>query len=96
MKKLLFLFTGIATAAGLTSCKKEYTCECAETSSYTSWNNPADNWDGTNTYTYLLDKQSKKDAEAECVSYNDSGSWNEYSYGGIVGFGSWDRVCNLK
>jgi hypothetical protein len=90
MKKLLFLFTGIATAAGLTSCKKEYTCECTYTSSYTSTIDPSYSYVDNSTFTYLLEKQSKNDATALCDSYSYSYYSND---GGIIE----DEVsCALK
>jgi hypothetical protein len=91
MKKLLFLFTGIATAAGLTSCKKVYTCECTYTYTYTSNTAGVDSHTETTTDFDDLDKQSKKDATAECESYEEdafiSYSWGTYSL---------DKDCNLK
>ena len=81
MKKLLFLFTGIATAAGLTSCKKSYECECTYTSSYTSTIDPSYSYVDTRNSTKLLEKQSKNDATALCDSYSYSYYSND---GGIV------------
>lgn len=57
MKKVLFLslvFGGLA----LTSCKKDYTCECKKNLGGMSW-----------AYTFDINDAKKKDAEAECT-YN--------------------------
>jgi len=91
MKKLLFLFTGIATAAGLTSCKKVYTCECTYTYTYTSNTAGVDSHTETTTYFDDLDKQSKKDATALCESYSESYS-SAYAYG----TSSIEKPCKLQ
>ncbi|RFC53294.1 hypothetical protein [Brumimicrobium aurantiacum] len=69
MKKVLFvglLFGGLA----LTSCKKEYTCECA-----TSSNMPGAS-EGSTSVT-IEDK--KKDAEDACEAMSTSVSSGEYT-----------------
>jgi hypothetical protein len=93
MKKLLFLFTGIATAAGLTSCKKSYVCECTHTLTVT-YSGAYSNYSYTDIRTHndLLDKQSKKDAAALCDSYSYSDT-SPASYGGTA---TDTYVCNLK
>ena len=54
MKKFV-LFVAVAATLGLTSCKKDWTCEC----SYT--------YDGeTETESYAINGKTKKDAEAQC------------------------------
>ncbi len=58
MKKVLFLTAVLALA--MTSCKKDYTCECVDS-------------DRTNPYdfSYTYKKVKKKDAEASCKAQND-------------------------
>jgi hypothetical protein len=69
MRKLLFLFSGIATSFGFSSCEKEYDCECDG------------QLNGVSIYSYTetLDKQSKSDAKAEC----DQGDYS-YTYYGMT------------
>lgn len=64
MKKLT-LFMSIATICGLTSCKKNYNCQCT--------GNPGTNSSNSTTYT-IRDTKSK--ATATCKSYVPS-AWNE-------------------
>lgn len=56
MKKYLSLIAAGALIFGLTSCKKDWNCECKTTYSDGS----------TTTFTTLIPKQTKKDAETAC------------------------------
>jgi hypothetical protein len=53
MKKVLLV--AAVAAFAMTSCKKEYTCECTTTSS-----------SGSTSSSVKLDKMKKKDAEKKC------------------------------
>jgi hypothetical protein len=55
MKKLV-LFVAVVATLGLTSCKKDWTCEC----SYT------DGDGNTQTTSTAISDKTKKDAEAQC------------------------------
>ncbi len=61
MKKLLLI--ALVVAAGLTSCKKSYTCDCKGSSIESD-------------KSYPLGKQKKKDAKDACDAYNKS--WKVY------------------
>lgn len=52
MKKFIAFFAMVAFAASVTSCKKDYTCECTD--------------DDGETFKYEYKKVSKKDAEEAC------------------------------
>ena len=67
MKKLTFLAAAAFIAASMTSCKKNYTCEC----SYTAFG-------ATQTYSATANLK-KKDAEAWCTSQAGSGTGYTYS-----------------
>jgi hypothetical protein len=58
MKKLFLSVAALAfIATSMTSCKKDYDCEC-------KWTDPTDNT--TETYTYQLKDVKKKDAKDAC------------------------------
>jgi hypothetical protein len=63
MKKQVLLIAAVAAFA-LTSCKKEYTCECTITDST-----------GSETSSIKLDKMKKKDAEKKCDEGDSSFSF---------------------
>ena len=55
MKKTIYLFSGLFTAAFSTSCTKDYTCECTVT--------------GTETYTYNGVTQTYTDTYVTSVNH---------------------------
>ena len=65
MKKIIMIAV-VGGAFALTSCKKDYTCECTATDTF--WN-----------ITYTAEMK-KKDAETWCTSWDNSGTgidgWN--------------------
>lgn len=66
MKKFALLFAaGAFVASSLTSCEKEYTCNCA-------WS------DGTGEISYTFEAK-KKDAEAACGDYETTINGETYS-----------------
>ena len=60
--KNLFIIAAVLVAFGATSCKKDYTCDCTY-----------DLLGVSQTISYDLGKQSKKDAEAACDVYSVTG-----------------------
>lgn len=56
MRKLTCLFSASAILLALTSCKKDWNCECTTTYSDGS----------TSTFTVVIPNQKKKDAETAC------------------------------
>ena len=55
MKKITLLAV-VLIAASFASCKKNYTCSCSDTDGYSA--------------DYSLGKQTKKNAQATCDSYD--------------------------
>lgn len=68
MKKLLILTAIIGAFTFLTSCEKDYTCECRTTNTIVSVNKK-----------YEIKDAKKKDAEAECNNYATTGTTLEFS-----------------
>ncbi|MCH9823096.1 hypothetical protein N8085_01330 [Salibacteraceae bacterium] len=61
MKKMLMIAAAGLMIAGMTSCKKDYVCECTFTSAFIS---------GSSSETI---NDTKKNAEEKCEGYNDTG-----------------------
>lgn len=55
MKKLLLAAVVLAGTASMTSCKKDYSCECTS---------------GTDTYKLEIQDAKKKDAKAACDTWS--------------------------
>ena len=67
MKKYLALFGGITTVLISTSCKKDYVCECTNSSSNSS---------SASISTTTVKDATKKQAKAYCVSTEDTSTYN--------------------
>ena len=59
MKKIILLASVAFVALSLSSCKKEWTCECTVSSTYAGTTT-------TETVSGKTDKMSKKDAKDKC------------------------------
>jgi len=81
MKKYIALFSAITAALISTSCKKDFVCECTET------NSTHTGIDGV--YTTTVKDATKKQAKANCVSTENTWSYN----GTDIVFSS---TCELK
>ena len=68
MKKYIALFGAISVALFSSSCKKDFVCEC------TSTNSTHTGIDGV--YTTTVKDATKKQAKANCVSTEDTFSYN--------------------
>lgn len=75
MKKIILL-AGVLLAVGttVTSCKKDYKCQCSKT--YTSGTGTT-----TNDYSVYTYKDTRDRAESRCNANTDSGTdfWGDYS-----------------
>lgn len=86
MKKVVFYI--IILASSLTSCnKKEYTCTCTATQTYTE-DNSVSSWEEVK----FEDKKLKKE---EAENYCDKAEITQEMYDGGSGYFTTTRTCNL-
>ena len=73
-KTILFAATLLVTGALMTSCKKDYRCECTKT--YTSGSGST-----TSNYSVYTYKDTRTRAETRCNQNSSSGTdiWGNYS-----------------
>jgi len=88
MKKIFYLFSGIATVVFSSSCKKDYTCRCTTTYSY----NGITSTDAEVNEITIKDA-SKHAAKANCLSTEQTYS---YAYYGTTYTYTYNRDCELK
>ena len=72
MKKYLYLLGAFSTALFSSSCKKDFTCTCIESSSLSS---------DAYTYTYTIKDAKKTHANGACVSTERESTTYTYANG---------------
>ena len=89
MKKVFFAVLALG-ALSLTSCKKDYTCDCSVTA--TTDDGAGTTTSATTESSYTLTDAKKKDAEAWCTA------WDESSTSATIGTftSASEYSCSLK
>ena len=94
MKKTIYLFSGLFTAAFSTSCTKDYTCECTitDTETYT-YNGVTQTYTDTYVYSTTLKDASRHAAKSNCLNREQTETYSDgtYSYTETV-----SANCELK
>ena len=80
MKKTL-IFLGVIAAMAFTSCKKDRTCECKETSTQPGYT--------PSTETFTMTDVNKKSAKVECLSYSFESDYTGTKY-------TYTTTCEIK
>jgi len=91
MKKTFYLLSGITAAMFTTSCKKDYTCKCVNTYTYSYNGIPAGSDSEVDEFT--IKEASKHAAKSNCLSMEAE---QTYSYGTYTYSYKIERSCELK
>ena len=94
MKKTIYLFSGLFTAAFSTSCTKDYTCECTVTGTETyTYNGVTQTYTDTYVTSVTIKDASRHAAKSNCINREESYS---YSYGTSSYTETYSYDCDLK
>ena len=72
MKRYLYLLGAVSTALFSSSCKKDFTCTCIESSSLST---------SADTYTYTIKDAQKTHAQASCLTTERTSETQTYING---------------
>jgi len=88
MKKIFYLFSGLASVLFTSSCKKDYTCRCTITYTYNGVTSP-----DAEINEFTIKDASKHQAKSNCLNTEQTYS---YSYGTTTYTYTYNQDCELK